>query len=166
MGFKLLHAPPSFIALHMVEQSLWLFWAICGIIQKAKKVLKMLSLEHDIDMLKKRHILVTISKIQCFPGKSGRLDNISARIQPTDQMSMALLYPLELSIISGALYHLVATYSVKIPLWSCSGSATRANPKSQIWRDKIIITIHFTIRKQGMNNRFQNCCCYCSDGKQ
>ena len=102
----------------------------------------------------KKHILVTISKIQCFPGKSGRLDNISARIQPTDQMSMALLYPLELSIISGALYHLVATYSVKIPLWSCSGSATRANPKSQIWRDKIIIiiiimtiTIHFTNTK-------------------
>ena len=76
----------------------------------------MLSLEHCIDMLQKRQISVTISKIQCFPGKSGRLDNISARIQPTDQMSMALLYPLELSIISGALYHLVATYSVKIPL--------------------------------------------------
>ena len=76
----------------------------------------MLSLGHHTDMLKNRHILATISKIQCFPGKSGRLDNISARIQPTDQMSIALLYPLELSIISGALYHLVATYSVKIPL--------------------------------------------------
>ena len=84
--------------------------------KRRKKVREMLSLEHCIDMLQKRQISVAISKIQCFPGKSGRLDNISARIQPTDQMSMALLYPLELSIISGALYHLVATYSVKIPL--------------------------------------------------
>ena len=37
-------------------------------------------------------------------------------------------------MISGALYHLVATYSVKNPVWSCSGSATRARPKSQIWK--------------------------------
>ena len=44
-----------------------------------------------------------------------------------------MLYPFELSMISGARYHLVATYSVKNPVWSWLGSATRANPKSQIW---------------------------------
>lgn len=41
---------------------------------------------------------------------------------------------LELSMISGALYQRVATYSVRKPVWSCSGSAIRARPKSQIWR--------------------------------
>lgn len=41
---------------------------------------------------------------------------------------------LELSMISGALYQRVATYSVKKPVWSCSGSAIRARPKSQIWQ--------------------------------
>ena len=40
---------------------------------------------------------------------------------------------LELSMISGALYQRVATYSVKKPVWSCSGSAILARPKSQIW---------------------------------
>lgn len=40
---------------------------------------------------------------------------------------------LELSMISGARYQRVATYSVRKPVWSCSGSAIRARPKSQIW---------------------------------
>lgn len=40
---------------------------------------------------------------------------------------------LELSMISGARYQRVATYSVRNPVWSCSGSAIRARPKSQIW---------------------------------
>lgn len=75
---------------------------------------------------------ISLTRIQCFPGKRGLLANISPRIHPTDQISIALLYPLEFSMISGALYHLVATYSVKKPVWSCSGSATRAKPKSQI----------------------------------
>ena len=39
---------------------------------------------------------------------------------------------LELSMISGARYQRVATYSVRKPVWSCSGSAIRARPKSQI----------------------------------
>lgn len=39
----------------------------------------------------------------------------------------------ELSMISGARYQRVATYSVRKPVWSCSGSAIRARPKSQIW---------------------------------
>lgn len=38
----------------------------------------------------------------------------------------------ELSMISGARYQRVATYSVRKPVWSCSGSAIRARPKSQI----------------------------------
>lgn len=58
-------------------------------------------------------------------------------MHPTDQMSIDLVYPFELSIISGALYHLVATYSVRKPVWSCSGSAILANPKSQIYKKKI-----------------------------
>lgn len=41
---------------------------------------------------------------------------------------------LELSMISGARYQRVATYSVRNPVWSWSGSATRAKPKSQICR--------------------------------
>lgn len=41
---------------------------------------------------------------------------------------------LELSMISGARYQRVATYSVRKPVWSCSGSAIRARPKSQIWK--------------------------------
>lgn len=48
------------------------------------------------------------------------------------QRTLALLYPLEFSMISGALYHLVATYSVRKPVWSWFGSATRARPKSHI----------------------------------
>lgn len=55
-------------------------------------------------------------------------------------------------MISGALYHLVATYSVKKPVWSWLGSATRASPKSQICKcthtaftvNKIIILKHQT----------------------
>lgn len=30
---------------------------------------------------------ISFIRIQCFPGKIGRFDNISAKIQPTDQMS-------------------------------------------------------------------------------
>ena len=37
-------------------------------------------------------------------------------------------------MISGARYQRVATYSVKNPVWSCLGSATRANPKSHIYK--------------------------------
>ena len=50
-----------------------------------------------------------------------------------DRYLLDLEYPLELSIISGALYQRVATYSVRNPVWSCVGSATLARPKSQIY---------------------------------
>jgi len=37
----------------------------------------------------------------------------SPKIQPTDHISTALVYFVDPNKISGALYHLVATYSVK-----------------------------------------------------
>ena len=51
-------------------------------------------------------------------------------MQPTDQTSMALVYSFHESMISGARYHRVATYSVMNPEWFSSGCATRASPKS------------------------------------
>lgn len=58
---------------------------------------------------------------------------ISARIHPTDHMSIALEYFYEPRTISGALYHLVAIYSV----FACGSSSSSletdlANPKSAI----------------------------------
>lgn len=50
------------------------------------------------------------------------------------QTNLVKKLTLELSMISGARYQRVATYSVRNPVWSWSGSATRAKPKSQIWR--------------------------------
>lgn len=41
---------------------------------------------------------------------------INISLQQTDNPSLALKYALGLSMISGALYHRVATYSVKVPL--------------------------------------------------
>ena len=55
-------------------------------------------------------------KIQCFPGNSGLLVSISARMQPTLQISIDFVYPLEFNMISGARYHRVATYSVRMPV--------------------------------------------------
>ena len=48
-------------------------------------------------------------------------------MHPTDHMSIALVYPFGVSIISGARYHLVATYSVSRPTWSCAGSEILKN---------------------------------------
>ena len=47
------------------------------------------------------------------PGKIALPINISPKMQPTDHISTALVYFLEPRRISGALYHLVATYSVR-----------------------------------------------------
>ena len=57
----------------------------------------------------------------------------SANIQPTDHRSIALVYSFQDSMISGARYHRVATYSVMKPEWFSSGCATRASPKSHTW---------------------------------
>lgn len=49
----------------------------------------------------------------CWPSLPGNrcfLPSISANIQPTDHMSTAVPYSIKANIISGALYHLVATY--------------------------------------------------------
>lgn len=90
--------------------------------------------------------------VQSRPGKSGFPESISARIHPTDQISIAYVYSLNLqasntsakanrndmsetdvNMISGALYHLVATYSVMNPTASCPTNADLARPKSQIY---------------------------------
>ena len=42
---------------------------------------------------------------------------------------------------SGARYHLVATYSVSVPVWSKSGSAMRERPKSQILKEKVVLRL-------------------------
>jgi hypothetical protein len=46
--------------------------------------------------------------VQSRPGKSGWPESISARTQPTDQTSIAHVYSLNVSITSGARYHLRA----------------------------------------------------------
>jgi len=55
-----------------------------------------------------------------------------------------LLPTLEFNMISGALYHRVATYSVRNPVWSWSGSAILANPKSQIWKKNSVTYYNVT----------------------
>ena len=47
------------------------------------------------------------------PGKIAFPVISSPRMQPTDHISTALVYLVEPNNISGALYHLVATYSVR-----------------------------------------------------
>lgn len=97
---------------------------------------------------------ILFERIQCFPGNKGWFDSISAKIHPTLQISIDLVYPLELSIISGARYHLVATYSVKMPVWSCCGSATLAKPKSQICDDEWnMISLITLIGKESMTSK-------------
>lgn len=49
-----------------------------------------------------------------LPGNTGFPKNISPRMHPTDHISTAFEYFEEPRSISGALYHLVATYSVKM----------------------------------------------------
>jgi hypothetical protein len=72
-------------------------------------------------------------ELQSLPGKRGLALNISAKIQPTDQTSIALVYSLKVNIISGALYHLVATYSVMKLACSSDRLVDLAKPKSQTY---------------------------------
>jgi hypothetical protein len=58
----------------------------------------------------------------------------------------------EFSMISGALYHRVATYSVRNPVWSWSGSATLAKPKSHICK----ITGHVSNHDEKHKNEPKN----------
>ena len=66
------------------------------------------------------------------PGKIALPTISSPNIQPIDHISTALVYLVDPSSISGALYHLVATYSViKVLTPSPSLYSTlRARPKS------------------------------------
>jgi hypothetical protein len=69
-------------------------------------------------------------------------------MHPTDHIStkktlkkhnlniLDLVYCFHERITSGARYHLVATYSVKKPFQSSEGLATRAKPKSQIFKEQ------------------------------
>lgn len=56
-------------------------------------------------------------------------------MHPTDHTSIALVYSEAFNITSGALYHLVTTYSV---LNSVSYSNPLANPKSHIFRSQFL----------------------------
>lgn len=81
--------------------------------------------------------------VQSFPGNKGFPLSISARIQPTLHTSIALVYSLNVNIISGARYHLVATYSVMNPELSSVEAAERAKPKSQTFRSQFALRSRF-----------------------
>ena len=110
-------------------------------------------LTYEFPMVSDPKVRVTSFHVQSRPGKSGRPLSISARTHPTLQTSIARVYSLNVSMTSGARYHLyntvvklqtenmeritnlVATYSVmKVLVSSASGwgRADRARPKSQI----------------------------------
>lgn len=77
--------------------------------------------------------------LQSLPGNRGFPLSISARMQPTDHTSMALVYSLKVNMISGARYHLVATYSVMKPELSSWEAAERARPKSHTLRSQLAL---------------------------
>ena len=91
-------------------------------------------------------ILCTWSK-KSSPGKRGVLPSSSAIMHPMDQISIALEYSLAFRITSGALYHLVTTYSV---FYSSSWTKPLARPKSQIF------TSHYLVRRrfEGFKSRW------------
>lgn len=66
--------------------------------------------------------------IQCQPGNKIRPEIISAKVQPADHMSTALVYSCDESIISGARQNRVTTYSVKSSPFSLL--RFRLSPKS------------------------------------
>ncbi len=72
------------------------------------------------------------------PGKSAVFPKSSAAIQPTDHTSIAFEYSLALRITSGALYHLVTTYSV---FSSSSNSNPLASPKSHIFSRQFLFWV-------------------------
>lgn len=76
------------------------------------------------------------------PGKNGFLCNISAKIQPTLHISTEVVYWFALRSNSGALYHLVATYSVNTLALTFLNRGL-ARPKSQILRSQFEFTSKF-----------------------
>ena len=67
-------------------------------------------------------------------------------------MKGSRMHHLNESMISGALYHLVATYSVRLPPMCSSGTASkpRLKPKSQIFNSQS----EFTNRLPGFRSRW------------
>lgn len=65
--------------------------------------------------------------ISDFPGNSAAIDKNSAKIHPTDHMSIGIEYSLQQSNSSGARYHKVTT----IDVYAFNGEPySRAKPKS------------------------------------
>src|SRR3954451_12553768 len=83
--------------------------------------------------------IIELKNVQSFPGNKGFPLNISAKMHPTLHTSMALVYSLNVSMISGARYHRVATYSVMKPELSSVEAADRARPKSQTLRSQLAL---------------------------
>lgn len=86
---------------------------------------------------------------QSLPGNSGLPLSISARMHPTLQTSIALVYSLKVNMISGARYHLVATYSVMKPELSSVEAADLARPKSQTFKSQLALSK----RLEGLRSR-------------
>lgn len=99
---------------------------------------------------KKKIVLTSMSNLSwCTwsrPGKSGFLSISSIKMHPTDHTSIAAVYSDELSSNSGALYHLVTTYSVMKSV----SEVVRASPKSQILRSQLA----FNKRLLGFRSRW------------
>lgn len=89
--------------------------------------------------------------LQSFPGNRGFPLSISAKMQPTLHTSMALVYSLNVSMISGARYQRVATYSVMKPELSSVDAAERARPKSQTFRSQFALRRRF----EGFRSRWR-----------
>lgn len=87
--------------------------------------------------------------LQSFPGNRGLPFNISAKMHPTLHTSMAFVYSLNVSMISGARYHLVATYSVMNPELSSVDAADLASPKSQTFKSQLALSK----RLEGLRSR-------------
>lgn len=81
--------------------------------------------------------------VQSLPGNRGLPLSISARIQPTLHTSIALVYSLNVNMISGARYQRVATYSVMKPELSSVEAADRARPKSHTFRSQFALSNKF-----------------------
>ena len=69
------------------------------------------------------------------PGNTGVLASNSAKMQPTDHMSTAFVYSDAFNMTSGARYHLVTTYSVRVVVVS---SYPLARPKSHTFKSQFL----------------------------
>lgn len=75
-----------------------------------------------------------------FPGKNGFPVNIYAKMQPMLQTSAGFPYDCDPNRTSGALYHLVATYYVKIcSSYASLDSIVLARPRSQIFNEQSLL---------------------------